>query len=287
MKASPVIKQIVVAAFLCVAALAQSPSSGMKHFSKDGLSFDYPAALTLEDKSSAQEQRLVLTRAGNSWTIVVESPRELLSTLEEIVAARDSVTTAYVSRLSETLGVTFTPDWQHTRCTDVGDRKALGFRLEGSLEKQPTTGEVYVLIKGHRLVNLIFVRVDKEQAQASPVWRAVRETLKLDAPSGVIGPEFDYDGMLMGGLLNRRALFLDKPHFPAEARGKRMYGTVTVKVVVDTDGKVISARAVDGPPVFRENSEKAAMKSKFGPTEFCGTPARVSGFLTYNYVGQQ
>jgi TonB family protein len=286
MKASPVIKQIVVAMILCLAALAQSPSSGMKHFSKDGLSFDYPAALTLEDKSSAQEQRLVLTRAGNSWTIVVQSPRELLSTLEEIVAARDSVTTAYVSRLSETLGVTFTPDWQHTRCTDVGNRKALGFRLEGSLRKQPTTGEVYVLIKGHRLVNLIFVRVDKEEAQASPVWRVVRETLKMDAPQGDAGPETQSDEMLLGGLLNRRAIFLDKPHFPGAARGQGVSGRVMVKVVVDTDGKVISARAVDGPTVFRENSEKAAMKSKFGPTEFCGTPARITGIITYNYVAQ-
>jgi hypothetical protein len=287
MKASPVIKQIIVAALLCVAALAQSPVGGMKHFAKDGLAFDYPAEVRLVDESSPQEQRLILTRAGSSLTIMVQSPRELISSHDDIVIARDAITTPFVNKLAKNLNVTTKSDWQHARCIEVGARKAMGFRLEGTLDKQPTTAEVYVLIKGQRFVNLIYVRVDKDDAQGDAAWKTVRDTLKVDRPPESVDPFDESDKMYAGGLLNGKALVLGKPPFPVYAKSAHLSGSVEVKVVIDTDGKVISTHAVSGPPVFREGSEKAAMRSKFSPTAFCGEPVKVSGIITFNYVAQQ
>jgi outer membrane biosynthesis protein TonB len=55
-----------------------------------------------------------------------------------------------------------------------------------------------------------------------------------------------------------------QPPFPREARGSPG-GTVSVFVVIDYAGSVISAKATDGPYVFRRVSEEAARKWKFRP----------------------
>jgi len=49
---------------LCLFAPAQTTQGGRPE--KDGLSFSYPAGWAIEDKSNAQAQHLVLTRAGGS-----------------------------------------------------------------------------------------------------------------------------------------------------------------------------------------------------------------------------
>lgn len=61
-------------------------------------------------------------------------------------------------------------------------------------------------------------------------------------------------------------------------------GAVTVELVVDESGKVVSARAVNGPPEFRKAAEDAARKARFVPTTLSGTPVRVKGVITYNFV---
>lgn len=56
-----------------------------------------------------------------------------------------------------------------------------------------------------------------------------------------------------------------QPNFPPEARGSAISGRVLVIVSIDTQGSVISAKAVEGPHVFRRVSEEAARKWKFKP----------------------
>lgn len=56
-----------------------------------------------------------------------------------------------------------------------------------------------------------------------------------------------------------------QPIFPPEARGSAISGTVSVTVVIDDTGSVISAKAIEGPYVFRRVSEDAARKWKFRP----------------------
>jgi TonB family protein len=92
--------------------------------------------------------------------------------------------------------------------------------------------------------------------------------------------------VLVGRVLDSHALFLGKPTFPVYARGNHISGRVVVKVIVDKDGKVLSAQVIEGPSVFREVSEESARRSTFSPAEFCGKPARVSGIITYNFVAQ-
>jgi TonB family protein len=87
-------------------------------------------------------------------------------------------------------------------------------------------------------------------------------------------------------VLNSRALSLPKPNYPALARQIGLRGTVTVQVLIDETGKVISAKAVAGHPVLIPEAQRAAMQARFSPTVISDHPVKVSGMITYNFVMQ-
>jgi hypothetical protein len=62
-----------------------------------------------------------------------------------------------------------------------------------------------------------------------------------------------------------------------------MAGIVTVQVIVDESGKVISAVATAGPPTLREVSVQAALRARFSPTKLSGQPVKVSGLINYKF----
>ena len=89
---------------------------------------------------------------------------------------------------------------------------------------------------------------------------------------------------LSGGILNGKAVSLPKPAYPPAARAVKAEGTVTVKVVIDESGNVISAEAVSGHPLLRAAAVAAAREAQFAPTVYNGSAVKVSGVLTYNFV---
>jgi|SRR5882724_8610735 len=56
-----------------------------------------------------------------------------------------------------------------------------------------------------------------------------------------------------------------KPEYPALAMNWRLSGTVKVSIVVDPGGKVKSAHALGGPPLFLPAAEAAAKQWQFEP----------------------
>ncbi len=86
------------------------------------------------------------------------------------------------------------------------------------------------------------------------------------------------------GLLNSKALSLPKPKIPEEARRVKASGKVTVAVIVDESGKVISAKATEGPLPLRAAAEAAARQATFAPTTQDGITVKVSGTLTYDFA---
>ena len=86
-----------------------------------------------------------------------------------------------------------------------------------------------------------------------------------------------------GGVLNGQAISLPKPDYPETARRMRTTGTVVIEVVIDTNGKVISARATGGPAMLRDVAERAARQARFTPALLSGQPVRVSGTINYNF----
>jgi protein TonB len=87
-----------------------------------------------------------------------------------------------------------------------------------------------------------------------------------------------------GGILNGKAINLPAPVYPEMAKRARTTGMVTVEVVIDVTGRVISAKAVSGPQMLHAAAEKAATQARFSPTLLSGQPVRVSGQIAYNFM---
>ena len=92
--------------------------------------------------------------------------------------------------------------------------------------------------------------------------------------------------IVSGGVLNGKAISKPQPAYPPIAKAARASGTVTVQIVVDESGRVISASAVSGHPLLQQAAVAAARNARFSPTLLSGQPVKVSGVITYNFVLQ-
>jgi TonB family protein len=86
-----------------------------------------------------------------------------------------------------------------------------------------------------------------------------------------------------GGVLNSKATSLPKAVYTEEAKRVKASGKVTVRVVVDENGKVISALAMNGSAPLRESAEAAARQATFAPTVKDGITVKVAGELIYEF----
>jgi protein TonB len=89
---------------------------------------------------------------------------------------------------------------------------------------------------------------------------------------------------ISGGVLNGKAISLPKPPYPPAAKAVRAAGSVSVQVLIDENGGVVSASAVSGHPLLRAAAVAAARGARFSPTKLSGQPVKVSGVITYNFV---
>jgi len=85
------------------------------------------------------------------------------------------------------------------------------------------------------------------------------------------------------GDLNARAVSLPKPVFSEEAKRVKATGKVNVRVIVDENGKVVSAQALNNVAVLREAAETAARDAVFKPLVQDGITVRFTGVLTYEF----
>lgn len=88
---------------------------------------------------------------------------------------------------------------------------------------------------------------------------------------------------ISGGALNGKTKSMPMPEYPAAAKAVRASGAVSVQVLVDEKGSVVSATAVSGHPLLKQAAVDAAKKALFEPTMMSGMPMKVSGVLTYNF----
>jgi protein TonB len=96
--------------------------------------------------------------------------------------------------------------------------------------------------------------------------------------------EEDKGRIVVGVVVNGKALSKPQPAYPREARASGASGAVTVKTLVDERGEVISAQAVSGDPLLREAAEAAARRARYTPTTICGRPVKVAGAITYTFI---
>jgi TonB family protein len=92
---------------------------------------------------------------------------------------------------------------------------------------------------------------------------------------------------ISGGVLNGKAVDLPRPAYPPQAKTARAEGVVTVEVVIDEKGKVISAKATSGHNMLRQAAVQAAQGARFSPTMLSGQPVKVTGEINYNFALSQ
>jgi TonB family protein len=89
--------------------------------------------------------------------------------------------------------------------------------------------------------------------------------------------------VISGGVLNGKVISKPRPTHPLIGTGGNAHGTVAVQVVVDEQGRVVSASAVSGHPLLQQAAVAAARQARFSPTLLSGQPVKVSGVITYNF----
>ncbi|MBA3515836.1 MAG: energy transducer TonB [Pyrinomonadaceae bacterium] len=87
-------------------------------------------------------------------------------------------------------------------------------------------------------------------------------------------------------IINGEAVYLPKPPYPAMAKQLKIHGVVSVQVLVDENGTVVSAKAVSGNAFLVNEAQKAAFQARFAP-RLGDQAVKVSGVITYNFVLQQ
>lgn len=65
---------------------------------------------------------------------------------------------------------------------------------------------------------------------------------------------------------------------------EKIFGNVTVKVLIDEDGNVVSASRIDGDKKLAERAIRMVRQAKFSPTLISGFPVKVTGSMVYNFV---
>lgn len=86
------------------------------------------------------------------------------------------------------------------------------------------------------------------------------------------------------GTINSRAIALPLPTYPSEAKQVRASGRVVVDVTLDSEGRVVDARATAGHPLLRRSAENAARRSRFEPVSVNGNRVPAKGTILYNFI---
>ncbi|HYV25679.1 MAG TPA: energy transducer TonB [Pyrinomonadaceae bacterium] len=84
-------------------------------------------------------------------------------------------------------------------------------------------------------------------------------------------------------VLNSKLISAPQPLYPAMAKQTRTQGSVNIQILVDEQGKVVSAQVMSGNPMLTPAAREAAMRARFTPTTLNGVPVKIQGVITYNF----
>ncbi|HEX6043156.1 MAG TPA: TonB family protein [Pyrinomonadaceae bacterium] len=128
--------------------------------------------------------------------------------------------------------------------------------------------------------NSLHIRMKVRYTDFSPA----RATLKVTEVGEDEGGTPSSATPIEGGVLNSKALSLPKPVLSEEAKRLKETGKITVRVIIDENGKVVSAIAMNGSAALREAAEAAARQATFAPALQDGIIVRVTGDLIYTFT---
>ncbi|MGH9958384.1 MAG: TonB family protein, partial [Pyrinomonadaceae bacterium] len=89
---------------------------------------------------------------------------------------------------------------------------------------------------------------------------------------------------VVGGALVGKVVNLPNAEYPAQAKSEGISDTVVVVVQVNRNGRVVSARALNGDRLLREAAVRAARKATFSPQKLASEEGITAGTITYVFM---
>jgi hypothetical protein len=172
---------------LLACAFAWAQTGDAKHFSKDGLSFDYPSGWSLKDESNSDAQTLRMARADGDIQITVFVHRGRI-TPEKMADAQKAFINPYVEGTAKQFAdmgarVERTPD-----STDIAETKADGVKLKAIVPGDSATSQIYWALVGQRVVILTYFGPDGDRKKFAGSWDLVRNSLRIEEPKPAAKP---------------------------------------------------------------------------------------------------
>jgi len=168
-----------VALLFATSARPQTPDT--KHFDKDGLSFNYPANWQISDQSTQQMQYIQIARDGYA-EIRLRVPREWLKTPEKEASAKKLIQDKYVDDFAASVEQAGMHPRRSAVTTQIASADAEGARVRAVLDGEPGGLDSYFRIVSDRFVQLSIIGSEREITKSSPVWDALRNSLKVEPP---------------------------------------------------------------------------------------------------------
>lgn len=109
-----------------------------------------------------------------------------------------------------------------------------------------------------------------------------RQVVEIEEPPPAAEPPKP-PKVISKGVITGQAISLPQPAYPPMAKQIRVQGRVSVQVLIDEQGRVVSATALDGHPLLASAAQKAALQARFRPTLLSQQPVKVSGVITYDF----
>ena len=89
---------------------------------------------------------------------------------------------------------------------------------------------------------------------------------------------------LTSSVISSKVIEKPAPPYPTIARAANVQGAVAIQILIDEQGRVVSAKATSGHPLLQNAAVQAAYKARFTPTLLSNQPVKVTGSITYNFV---
>lgn len=152
----------------------------------------------------------------------------------------------------------------------IGDRNTDPADNGGGLNNLPGGGHV-----PNNNRNAVVVPVPSDDPEPPP--RATPTPASVKPPDRI---------RVASSVISSKIITKPAPAYPVIAKQVGAQGTVTVEILIDEQGRVVSAHATSGHPLLRTAAQQSAYQARFSPTSIAGQPVKVSGIITYNFILQ-
>lgn len=227
------------------------------------------------NNGSVRDGQVSSASQGITYLIIYTYPCEDLSDSFVIKSAVDSARKGILAKKDHKIISEGT--YTHKVAGEKATKEYTGYEFQAESQ---TLSITYRFIFGtsisYQLV-LIQLKNEKQPIEAKQFFTSftpVSQIVRLTPSNPTQFPE---------GITWGKTIKLKFPEYPPAARKLNIRGTVETEVIIDEQGKVISAEGVCGRPQLIPGAKTAALATLFEPSILGGVPVQTTTILTFNF----